>query len=105
MNNLGEAARQALAESDHELAAADEVLRRAERRRAGERRATEKVACPLCGHLRSLVVPYHMTVEDQQTGCYIRRRACSACGAVYETSESVGRIIQAPTEILDLRNI
>ena len=94
----------ALAGARQELADAADLVGAVERRRQ-ERRASEKVACPSCGHLRSLVVPYHQTAADQRSGAYVRRRACYHCTTVYETTESVGRIIAAPEESSELRNI
>jgi hypothetical protein len=55
--------------------------------RRGGRRRTDKLACPSCGSLQSAVVPHHMTVAEQRTDGYWRRRACEACGQVFATVE------------------
>jgi hypothetical protein len=61
------------------------------------RRATDKVACPFCGDLRSKVLPKHPTVAQQTHEGFGRRRRCDQCGKEFPTLE-VARIDLAPEE-------
>jgi hypothetical protein len=58
-------------------------------RRRRRREPSDKVACPACGCLQSVVLPHAMTTQEQLTGGYWRRRACVACQHVFATEESV----------------
>lgn len=50
------------------------------------------MACPYCGCLQSATVPHHMTVEEQLTDAYWRRRECARCGRVFATVETAAAI-------------
>lgn len=65
------------------------------------RRSSEKLQCPHCGGLHSLVRPYHMTAEQQQTGKYWRQRACESCGGLFATSETVEPLPSSATSCDD----
>lgn len=61
-----------------------------ERRRA-LRRMRDKLACPVCGHLASFVLPYRPTAMQQASGRFYRERRCAneACAARFHTFEQV----------------
>lgn len=56
----------------------------------GGRRMTDKLACPKCGCLQSVVLPKaSQTIEEQMAGGWWRRRRCGNCNKVFGTQEIV----------------
>ena len=51
------------------------------------RNKSDKIACPRCGCLQSVVVARNMTTREQRTEGYWRRRSCEGCGAIFRTVE------------------
>lgn len=80
-----------LAEADQQLERAERLIAYFVERRAGERRraASDKLACPSCGHFQSSVLPHAMSPAEQMTEGYWRRRVCLQCRQVFATEESV----------------
>lgn len=80
-----------MVDAERDLEHADRLIAYFVERRAGERRraASDKVACPNCGHLQSSVLPHNMTLAEQLTEGYWRRRVCLHCRDVFATEESV----------------
>jgi len=83
-----------LAQVDREVDRAERLIAYFVERRAGERRraASDKLACPHCGHFQSSVLPHTMTPTEQLTEGYWRRRVCLECRQVYATEERVTSI-------------
>lgn len=51
---------------------------------------TDKLACPKCGCLQSVVLPKaSQTIEEQMAGGWWRRRRCGNCNKVFGTQEIV----------------
>lgn len=55
------------------------------------RQTLPKLACPTCGEWTNRVVP---TALKQTLEGYRRYRSCQACGVVFETVESVTRVVR-----------
>lgn len=60
------------------------------------RRRREKVACPYCGHLDSLVQPHRPTIVEALRG-YVRYRVCTGCHAQYTSTERADPIVSSQT--------
>ena len=67
-----------------------EALGALDRRRSDRRGVGKKVPCPTCGIWESSVLNY---TDSRQDEVYRRRRQCCRCSAVFETEESISRII------------
>jgi hypothetical protein len=73
-----------------------------DRRRVGPtrtptgRRATDKIACPLCHHGQSAVIDS----RPSPNGTYWRRRRC-VCGAIFETGERLVPNGSDPRKVVD----
>lgn len=57
-------------------------------RRKALRRRRDKVACPHCGSLQSIVLPYAPTPQQSASGIFWRLRRCE-CLRTYHTCEAV----------------
>jgi transcriptional regulator NrdR family protein len=69
------------------------------------RRATDKIACPFCGFLKSTVRPSHPRRDEQQTGGFWRLRQCDGCGQRFKTEEVVREFTSTSTKNPSVRNI
>jgi len=65
-------------------------------RRRQTRRRREKVACPYCGHLDSLVQPHRPTIVEALRG-YVRYRVCTGCHAQYTSTERADPVVSSQT--------
>ena len=88
-----------LAEVDRDLERAERRISYFVERRAGERRraASDKLACPHCGHFQSSVLPHSMTPAEQLTEGYWRRRVCLQCRGVFATEERIKPVLTSST--------
>ena len=76
---------------EHQVDRAERMISYFVERRGGERRraASDKLACPNCGHFQSSVLPHMMTPAEQLTEGYWRRRVCLQCRHVFATEERI----------------
>lgn len=84
-----------MVDAERDLEHADRLIAYFVERRAGDRRraASDKLACPNCGHFQSSVLPHNMTPAEQLTEGYWRRRVCLRCRQVFATEESVKPVV------------
>lgn len=57
-------------------------------RAIGGRRASDRIACPACGHASSRVLPHRPTIEQQMDDGFWRRRRCEKCHHRFNTRET-----------------
>lgn len=64
-----------------------------ERRHIQRRQVGEKLECPVCHCLHSVVLPYHPTPEEQGKDAFWRRRECLSCHTQVLTAEYIERVL------------